>query len=233
MRIDRAGQSLGELLSAMGQGKGLTSALENSLKSSFKDELQATSEETASAAAAESSDDTSTLGMTPFLAVALAAKNAASSSPSASQNSDATTATSAASGSAAGSTASTDSGSTVAITYSMDNSALDPSPAAQWNMTLVKPSVPSALGPDTRTALNAALTKAGVDPSSVKVSYWEELVWYPGGNYINKSITVQTANGQKMDFDAAATLRTPDVTVSSVQQMMKMADVTADQTVVS
>ncbi|QOY88833.1 hypothetical protein [Paludibaculum fermentans] len=229
MRIDRAGQSLGELLSAMGQGKGLTSALENSLKGSFSDELQATSEQSAT----DTSGETTTLGMTPFLAVALAAKSEASSSAAASQNSDTTTATSAASGSAAGSTASTESGSTMAITYSLDNSSLDPSPAAPWNMTLVKPSVPSALGPDTRTALNAALTKAGVDPSKVKVSYWEELVWYPGGNYINKSITVQTPNGQKMDFDAAATLRTPDVTVSSVQQMLQMADVTAPETVIS
>ncbi len=233
MRIDRAGQSLGELLSAMGQGKGLTSALENSLKGSFKEELQATSDQAASATSTDSSGETTTLGMTPFLAVALAAKKEASSSTAASQNSDTTAATSAASGSAAGSTASTDSGSTVAITYSLDTTELDPSPAAPWNMTLVKPSVPSALGPDTRTALNAALTKAGVDPSKVKVSYWEELVWYPGGNYINKSITVQTPNGQKMDFDAAATLRTPDVTVSSVQQMMQMADVTAPETAIS
>lgn len=229
MRIDRAGQSLGELLSAMGQGKGLNSALENRLKSSFSDELQSTSEQTA----ADTSGDTTTLGMTPFLAVALAAKNEASSSTTGSQNSDTTTATSPAGGSATGSTATTDDGSAVAITYSLDNTELDPSPAAQWNMTRVKPSVPSALGPDTRTALNAALTKAGVDPSNVKVSYWEELVWYPGGNYINKSITVQTPNGQKMDFDAAATLRTPDVTVASVQQMMKMAEVPAADTLVS
>ncbi|MGC4051579.1 MAG: hypothetical protein QM757_19685 [Paludibaculum sp.] len=229
MRIDRAGQSLGELLSAMGQGKGLNSALENSLKSSFKEELQATSEQTA----ADTSADSTELGMTPFLAVALASKQEASSSTQGSQISDGTTATSPSSGSATGSTASKDDGSAVAITYSLDDTELDPSPAAPWNMTRVKPSVPSTLGPETQTALNAALTKAGVDPSSVKVSYWEELVRYPGGNYINKSITVQTPNGQKMDFDAAATLRTPDVTVSSVQQMMQMSDVNASQTVVS
>ncbi|MBN9658238.1 MAG: hypothetical protein J0H49_08670 [Acidobacteria bacterium] len=99
---------------------------------------------------------------------------------------------------------------------------LDPSPAAPWPMTLVTPTNPPALAADTKSALAVALTKAGIDPATVKVSYWEELVWFPGGNWINRSITVQTPNGQKMDFDAAATLRSPYVTANSVQEMLNV-----------
>jgi hypothetical protein len=99
---------------------------------------------------------------------------------------------------------------------------LDPSPAAPWPMTLVTPANPPALAADTKSALAVALTNAGIDPATVKVSYWEELVWFPGGNWINRSITVQTPNGQKMDFDAAATLRSPYVTANSVQEMLNV-----------
>lgn len=87
-------------------------------------------------------------------------------------------------------------------------------------MTIVTPANPPALAADTKSALACALTQAGIDPATVKVSYWEELVWFPGGNWINRSITVQTPNGQKMDFDAAATLRSPYVTANSVQEML-------------
>ncbi len=88
-------------------------------------------------------------------------------------------------------------------------------------MTLVTPANPPSLAGESKSALSSALLAAGIDPSTVKVSYWEELVWFPGGNWINRSLTVQTPNGQKVDFDAAATLRTPAVTVNTVQQMMK------------
>lgn len=88
-------------------------------------------------------------------------------------------------------------------------------------MTLVTPANPPSLAGESKSALSNALLAAGIDPSTVKVSYWEELVWFPGGNWINRSLTVQTPNGQKVDFDAAATLRSPDVTVNTVRQMME------------
>lgn len=221
MRIDQTGQSLGALLSSLGQGKGLNSALDGS-GSKFKETLQSTQAETAAATTSDAASGSTELGTSPFLAIVLEAQRAASNSQAASQNSDASTTTAATASTAAASTDSSSSAGTSAVTYSLDTTEHDPSPAAPWNMTLVKPSIESALGPDTKTALNSALTKAGIDPANVKVSYWEEIVFYPAGSYINKSITVQTPNGQKMDFDAAATLRTPDVTVNSVQQMMTM-----------
>lgn len=109
-----------------------------------------------------------------------------------------------------------------AVVSGSSTTELDPTPAAPWPMTLVTPSTPPALAGDSKTALSGALTDAGIDPSTVKVSYWEELVWFPGGNWINRSITVETPNGQKMDFDAAATLRSPAVTAASVQGMMNV-----------
>ncbi|WP_321478094.1 hypothetical protein [uncultured Paludibaculum sp.] len=230
MRIDKATSSISELLATIGQGTARSNTAENSIRSSFKEQLQATTEETT----ADTSSEITELGMTPFLAVALASKNATSTSQSVSQNSD-TTATTAATATTetAAATDSSESSDPVAVTYSLDTTEFDPSPAAPWSMTLVKPSVASSLGPDTRAALNAALVKAGVDPSQVKVSYWEELVWYPGGNYINKSITVQTPNGQKVDFDAKATLNSPYVTATTVQQMMNMPAVSTTDTEVS
>lgn len=109
---------------------------------------------------------------------------------------------------------------TMAAVSGSSTTELDPSPAAPWPMTLVTPANPPSLAGESKDALSGALQLAGIDPATVKVSYWEELVWFPGGNWINRSITVQTPNGQKMDFDAAATLRSPYVTANSVQQMM-------------
>lgn len=215
MRIDQSSSSLGDLLAHLGQGKGRSSATDASVDK-FKETLASSADQ---AATPEASADTVEYGMTPFLAVALAARQEASNSQASSQVSDATAATTT---TAAASTNPSASETSSAITYALDTTEYDPSPAAPWNMTLVKPSIASSLGPDTRSALDTALQKAGIDPSNVKVSYWEEIVFYPAGSYINKSITVQTPNGQKMDFDAAATLRTPDVTANSVQDMMRM-----------
>ncbi|MBI5086233.1 MAG: hypothetical protein HZB13_16760 [Acidobacteria bacterium] len=95
----------------------------------------------------------------------------------------------------------------------------EPTPAAVWPITMITPSVPPPLAVDSKSALAAELAKAGVDTAQLKVGYWEELVWFPGGNYVNRTLTVEAPNGQKMDFDATATLKSPHVTARDVLAM--------------
>ncbi|MBI5281520.1 MAG: hypothetical protein HY858_07550 [Candidatus Solibacter usitatus] len=95
----------------------------------------------------------------------------------------------------------------------------EPTPAAVWPITMITPAVPPPLAIDSKSALAAELAKAGVDITQLKVGYWEELVWFPGGNYVNRTLTVEAPNGQKMDFDASATLKSPHVTARDVLSM--------------
>jgi len=88
----------------------------------------------------------------------------------------------------------------------------EPAPAAPWPMTIVTPAVPPELALQSKAALADAMVQAQLDPSKAKVSYWEELVWYPGGTYMNKCLTVETPSGERIDFDAAATLKSPEIT---------------------
>lgn len=96
----------------------------------------------------------------------------------------------------------------------------DPAPAAPWEVDLVTPTDLPALASNVKTAVATALAAAGVDPSTCKCSYWEEQVYSPFGNWINRAITIETANGCKMDFDAAAALASPDVTASEVKSYL-------------
>ncbi|MBL0157078.1 MAG: hypothetical protein IPP47_08250 [Bryobacterales bacterium] len=96
---------------------------------------------------------------------------------------------------------------------------LDPSPAAPWPTTAIQPYPTPALAGEAKSAVLAALQKEGIDSSAVKISYWEELVTYPGGSYTNKNITVQTASGRKIDLDAAYMARCPWLAASAVQEL--------------
>jgi hypothetical protein len=96
---------------------------------------------------------------------------------------------------------------------------VDPSPAAFWPVYLIPVTEPNSLAEGAKSALAGSLKGAGIDPSQVKTSYWEEIVYSWFGNYINKNITVETPNGRKMDFDAAATARNPEITACAVQRM--------------
>ena len=102
---------------------------------------------------------------------------------------------------------------------SLPQEPLDPSPAAPWPTTVIRPNPTPELAGQAKSAVLAALGKDGVDPSTVKISYWEELVTYPGGNYTNKNITVQTASGRKIDLDAAYMARCPWLAASAVQEL--------------
>ncbi len=96
----------------------------------------------------------------------------------------------------------------------------EPSPAAPWPVTIVTPSTLPDLAHESKAALADAMVKAGLDPSQYRVSYWEELVWYPAGNFINKFLTVQGPDGQKTDFDASWTLKTPWVTATTLKDQV-------------
>jgi len=84
-----------------------------------------------------------------------------------------------------------------------------------FNLVTSPDSVPYAN--ECRAAVDVALRAAGMDPGQFKMSFWEEAVGYPGGGYMNRCITVETPEGYRMDFDAAATLRNPRVTAAGIQ----------------
>jgi hypothetical protein len=94
-----------------------------------------------------------------------------------------------------------------------------PKPLSSSNLifNLVTSESSAAYATECRAAVDAALVALGMDPSMFKMSYWEENVGYPGGSYMNRCITVETPEGYRMDFDAAATLRNPRVTAAGIQ----------------
>jgi hypothetical protein len=93
----------------------------------------------------------------------------------------------------------------------------EPTPAARWPVNIVTPAVMPELAYQAKSALASAMSETGLDPSQFRVSYWEELVSYPGGNYVNRNLTVEGPNGQKVDFDAAWTMKTPWVTARELR----------------
>lgn len=78
-------------------------------------------------------------------------------------------------------------------------------------------------GADVKAALSAAMTKAGLDPAALPMTYWRQNVWYPDGSYTHNSISVQMPDGQTETFDADLTLLSPHVTVDSLLFHLGMA----------
>jgi sporulation-control protein spo0M len=72
-------------------------------------------------------------------------------------------------------------------------------------------------------AVHTELAKMGLGSANVQMVYWEEMCWYPGGNFPARTITVQTPNGGKADFDAGLTLLTPHVTARDVACLLRGA----------
>jgi hypothetical protein len=65
-----------------------------------------------------------------------------------------------------------------------------------------------------------ALMSAGIPLQQVTLSYREEMVWYPGGNWINHYITATTSDGRSMDFSAKLAERSPHVTAAEIDSYL-------------
>jgi hypothetical protein len=94
---------------------------------------------------------------------------------------------------------------------------VEPVSASNLVFNLVTGSDSASMAAQCRLAVDAELRKIGLDPQNYKMSFWEECVGYPGGSFMNRCITVETPEGQRMDFNADLTLRSPHVTAGSIQ----------------
>jgi hypothetical protein len=72
-------------------------------------------------------------------------------------------------------------------------------------------------------ALTEALKAAGLDPSRLDINVHDEIVDNMGGKWVNHLITVTTPNGRVENFRADLTQKYPKVTVTEIQELMKLA----------
>ncbi|MBE7543146.1 MAG: hypothetical protein M9913_21585 [Bryobacteraceae bacterium] len=70
------------------------------------------------------------------------------------------------------------------------------------------------------SAVRNALAAAGIGPGQVELSYREELVWYPGGSWINHYVTATASDGRTMDFSAKLAERSPQVTATEIDSYL-------------
>jgi hypothetical protein len=70
------------------------------------------------------------------------------------------------------------------------------------------------------SAVRSALEAAGIGNSQVQLSYREELVWYPGGSWINHYVTATASDGRTMDFSAKLAERSPHVTATEIDSYL-------------
>lgn len=69
--------------------------------------------------------------------------------------------------------------------------------------------------------LASAMASLGMNPSGLDIKYSEELVWYPGGSYVNRLITV-TSGSRSERFSAELTARNPMVTAYEIQKYLSV-----------
>jgi hypothetical protein len=70
------------------------------------------------------------------------------------------------------------------------------------------------------SAVRSALVAAGIGAGQVELSYREELVWYPGGSWINHYVTATASDGRTMDFSAKLAERSPHVTATEIDSYL-------------
>lgn len=70
------------------------------------------------------------------------------------------------------------------------------------------------------SAVRNALEAAGIGTGQVELSYREELVWYPGGSWINHYVTATASDGRTMDFSAKLAERSPQVTATEIDSYL-------------
>jgi len=70
-------------------------------------------------------------------------------------------------------------------------------------------------------ALKAALVAAGHDPDKFNLTYQEQEVYFPGGNYIYRGITAAFDDGYTESYSADLTAESPNCTVLSMEHTMR------------
>lgn len=70
-------------------------------------------------------------------------------------------------------------------------------------------------------ALRSALTAMGLPFAGIDMEYSEQTVGYPGGSYVNRLITVRGADGRTENFDAAMTLKNPQIAAVDMANFMR------------
>jgi hypothetical protein len=81
---------------------------------------------------------------------------------------------------------------------------------------------PAAASQDPISRLGDALKSVGLDPAAFGITAREDTVWYPGGTYMNRMLTVNLPNGRTENFDTNLTNLRPDVTVIEIQRLLNM-----------
>lgn len=103
-----------------------------------------------------------------------------------------------------------------------DQAAAAPAPLTDSPITTTEPELKER----SLAAVRNALAAAGIGAGQVELSYREQLVWYPGGNWINHYLTATTSDGRTIDFSAKLAERSPQVTVAEID-MYLLRDATA------
>lgn len=81
--------------------------------------------------------------------------------------------------------------------------------------------IDSAMAESSIAAVKKTMVAEGLDPDSVKFTYYEERVWCPGSSWINQMLRIETTDGKSLDFSAVLTGRSPEVTVCDVRHMIE------------
>lgn len=120
------------------------------------------------------------------------------------------------------------------VSYAPTADAQSSASNASSSKTTVQSSAPSSTSPtdaaeDTTastepaamTALRAALLAAGHDPDKFGLTYQEHEVSYPGGSYLDRTITANFSDGYTESYGADLTEASPNGTVLSIEHTLR------------
>jgi hypothetical protein len=219
MKISDSQSSLGDLLGSWGS----TSA-QSSEKASFYQQLASAGALAAGTTASEAGSQTEAGGSSGAESLVSEQGTGTSSGSGSSAASAPVAATTAVSGAGAAAAAALTARARGVLLPTMSVSELAITPATPGVSLLTARELwDTDLEQRSMDAVHTELAKMGLGSANVQMVYWEEMCWYPGGNFPARTITVQTPNGGKADFDAGLTLLTPHVTARDVACLLRGA----------
>lgn len=65
-----------------------------------------------------------------------------------------------------------------------------------------------------------ALASAGIDPSPLRATYWEQVGVFPGAGFVFHQLTVEAPNGGKVDLDASILMKSPSTGVEDIRRLL-------------